>query len=99
MNSYYQFEEFVNKLAEQRIQNRKITMQKSKDILDFFLDELENKENKNFKINSKYISDNFTTLVFAGIDTSSHTAGMAIYCLAKKPTLFDKIIKRNISIF
>jgi len=65
----------------------------------FFLDELENKENKNFKINSKYISDNFTTLVFAGIDTSSHTAGMAIYCLAKKPTLFDKIIKRNISIF
>ena len=59
-----------------------MNMHKSKDILDFFLDESENKE---FKINSKYISDNFTTLVFAGIDTSSHTAGMAIYCLAKNP--------------
>ena len=52
-------------------------------MLDFFLDEFDNKENKDFKINRKYISDSFTSLVFAGIDTSSHTAAMAIYSLAK----------------
>ena len=41
------------------------------------------KDNKDFKINNKYIIDNFTTLIFAAMDTSSITASMAIYSLAK----------------
>ncbi len=61
------------------------------DLLDIFLDYMENPTVEGFTIDYNFIKHNFTSLVLAGIDTSSNTAGMALYMLAKYPEIKVKI--------
>jgi cytochrome P450 len=57
-------------------------------MLEIFLDSYENENNK---ISLEMIRQNFEILLLAGIDTSSHVAFMAIYNLAKNPSLKNQL--------
>ena len=59
-----------------------------KDMMDIMLDVMDSpEENKEVKIDFDVILATFNGLVLAGIDTSSHVAGMAIYNLARNPEI------------
>ena len=59
-------------------------VKKTPDLLDIFLDIY---DSKNPLVTMEFIRSNFLTIVLAGIDTSSHVAAMALYNIAKNPTI------------
>jgi cytochrome P450 len=48
---------------------------------------MENPTIEGFTVDYHFIKQNFTTLVIAGIDTSSNVAGILLYMLAKHPEI------------
>ena len=82
----------VDQIIDQRKEQRKNGLRKEPDLLDVFLDYMENPTIEGFTFDYHFIKQNFTTLVVAGIDTSSNLAGILLYMLAKHPLIKVKLI-------
>ena len=56
-------------------------------MLEFLLDAMDNNKDKDLKVDLEFILAMYTGLIFAGTDTSSHIAGMALYNIAQNPSI------------